>query len=368
MKKRILLIGYCNKFFRREYAKNIRDDDLIIDILSFEKCEPQFRELYDNVYVCENNFKGKLRVIFLYVQFLFSLLKLQHYDAIHIHSVKKIESFFASLIKKKSNRLICSLYGSDFYRISDADRKSLNRLFKKADYITIAAERMIEDFNNYYAGRYNEKIRNITFGLAPLEVISNLKQKNPGESLKGQFGIPEGSFVITVGYNATKEQNHYKILEQIRLIKEKLPENYFVVIPLGYGDEKYKERLIHDFANMQLKGICLEKFYPVDKIAELRMVSDVMIQLQDTDMLSGSMLEYMYAENIIITGAWLSYRELRDFIVQIENIDELGSTLEEITNKFIQYRRTLCSDECSKFIEEKFIWKNVKKEWKALYN
>ena len=42
--KKILMIGYCNQFFRIEYAKNIKTEDYLIDIISFEECEMCIRD------------------------------------------------------------------------------------------------------------------------------------------------------------------------------------------------------------------------------------------------------------------------------------------------------------------------------------
>lgn len=366
--KKILMIGYCNKFFRKEYAKNIEDTGCCFDILSFEKAEKDSEIYYNKIFSCDNPFKGMWHVIGTYIKFFLIILTLPQYDAIHIHAVKKIESIFAKMLRKKCRKLVCTIYGSDFYRISNQERKKLCNLFDHTDYITIETEKTIEDFNVFFNYRYDKKIINIRFGISSIKKIIELqKNKIDIDSIKKIFGIPADGFVITVGYNATKEQNHIEILEQIKNIEMKLPSNYYIVIPLGYGDKIYGRNVAKKLEQLRLRGCCLFDFYDNENIAKLRIISSIMIQLQDTDSLSSSMIEYLYAGNIIITGSWLPYREIQDYIITIEKIDNLSQCLADVLKKYEIKKNSLDKTDYRNFVENNFIWENVKYEWKNLY-
>lgn len=366
--KKILMIGYCNQFFRIEYVKNIKTEDCLIDIISFEECEEKNKHYYNKIYVCDNSFRGLIRTIIIYLQFFICINLLDNYDAIHIHSVKKIEATFSHLIRKKCKRLICTIYGSDFYRISDNTRNHLSKLFRESDYITIETEGAINDFNNYYKNSFADRIIKICFGITVLDEILKLSEnKHQISNIYKEFEIPNDAFVITVGYNATKEQHHIDILKEIKKVEQDLPDNYFLLIPLGYGNENYKNIVYDYFIASGMNGKCLLDFYPSDRIAKLRLCSNVMIQLQDTDLMSSSMLEYLFAGNLIITGDWLPYKEIEKFIIQISSIEELHEKIISLKfNSKINKDKNQNID-CINFLTCNYMWKNVKERWLKLY-
>ena len=45
----------------------------------------------------------------------------------------------------------------------------------------------------------------------------------------------------------------------------------------------------------------------LEDIAKLRIVSDVVINMQDTDAFSGSLQDHLYCSNVLIVGEWLNY-------------------------------------------------------------
>lgn len=367
--KRVLMIGYANKYFRTEYVKNVKDKDIEFDILTFEKCSKENKHLYKDIFECYSNFRfSKLSAFFVYLKFYYILLFIKKYDIIHIHSVKPIEAVFAKLLRKKCDKLITTVYGSDFYRINNETREKLKKIFDRSDAITIASKKAIEDFNNYYNKLYSNKIYNIYFGNSMYDIIDSYSlNKELVNSFKKQFGIKENSLVITIGYNATKEQNHSKVMKQLELIKDKLPNNCFFVLPLGYGDVSYRDEVIKKFECSKFEGICLCEYLSIEEASKLRVLSDIMIQVQDTDVLSNSMLEYIYSDNIVITGSWLPYDEIKDFIIQIDSINELGITLDNIIKNIDKIKEKYKHSNRRDYIQKHYSWKAVSKEWKKLY-
>lgn len=366
--KRVLMIGNCNQFFRKEYVSNMAGQDVCFDILSFEKPSEESRRIYDKIITCDNPCPGKLKSVLKYICFFLKVLFLSHYDAIHIHSVKKIESVFSWIIRRKTSKLICTIYGSDFYKVNNNTRGKLKKLFCRSDYITIESTQTSNDFNEFYDNAFSDKIVNLRFGISSMEWIKNLCElRLEKNDLKRKFDIPQDSFVITVGYNAIPEQRHELIFEQLMASRTMLPHNYFIIVPLGYGNEKYAREVEKNFINSGLNGRCLFDFYDKNKIAELRYISNIMIQLQTTDLLSSSMLEYIYAENIIITGSWLPYRDIQEYIYTIDEIGELAIKLCDILSKWECIKITQSNTDYKSFIEDNFFWKNVRFKWLQLY-
>ncbi len=70
-----------------------------------------------------------------------------------------------------------------------------------------------------------------------------------------------------------------------------------------------------------------------DDNANIKLCSDVMINILQTDSFSGSMQEFLYANNIVITGSWLPYKlfdELGVYYHKIDSAEMLAGKLTEV--------------------------------------
>ena len=54
-----------------------------------------------------------------------------------------------------------------------------------------------------------------------------------------------------------------------------------------------------------------DKFLSLDELVKLRINSNVMIMMNNSDALSGSVSEALYAENLLISAIWLPYSPYR---------------------------------------------------------
>lgn len=117
-----------------------------------------------------------------------------------------------------------------------------------------------------------------------------------------------------------------------------LPSKLLFILPMTYGGtEKYRELVRRKLESSGFRYRIYDSFIPDREISMLRKASDIMIQVQITDQLSGSMLEHLYAENIIITGNWLPYAILDEsgvFMHKVLSVDEVGEELLYILNDF----------------------------------
>ena len=97
-------------------------------------------------------------------------------------------------------------------------------------------------------------------------------------------------------------------------------------------------------------------------------MSDYFIQLQPTDVLSGSMLEYLCAGNIVITGAWLPYDILKADNVRFYEVNAIS----DISMKLLELLRnheTIKHDVEGNYflIKDKYQWSNMIKDWIKAY-
>lgn len=381
---KILIIGNRTHQFIYNYVRELKksvlnDDELTIDILSYDSTT--FHSSYDDIY--DNVYSLKVPHIFnciklfriIYQQFILRryIQVLNNYDYIHIHYVENYllrdSSFLLSHIRGK---LIISIWGSDFLRRSKFKRKQLSLWLSKADKITIASTEVALIIQNYYSKlNISSKISVCKFGLRPLEYI--ITNKNiPKSNLLRDLKLPLSDIYISIGYNASKKQRHLDIIRNIEnnesLIKYR--DKITFILLLTYPEnKKYIKEIKNLIANSHFRYVIIDDYLSDEIVAKFRLISDIFIQLQPTDMLSGSMLEYFCSKNIVITGSWLPYRYLEEtgvFFCKIDNLFDISNSLYLILDNYHEYRIKCISN--NDIITNEFLWTNVILNWIKVYD
>ncbi len=382
---KILIIGNRSHQFICNYVISLRNEyenknvNITVDILSQDINNVSFStdKLYDNIYsLASNSPLTKIRLfrgIIRHYKFRSKLKQINNYDIIHIHYVEDViarnAAFFSNLIKGK---LVVTIWGSDFLRASDIKRKQMAFIFRRANKITIATREVANKFIEYYKNfEFDKKISICRFGLQPIEEIVGLKNSNIEKSeCKKNLNLAN-KLTIAIGYNASKMQHHIDIInhieESIKLSEYK--DNIQFILPLTYPlDKDYINIIKARIRNSKFKYIVFDYFLSNKEIAILRKASDIFIQLQPTDMLSGSMLEHLAADNIVITGSWLPYNCLDEwgaFLIRIDLISSVADTLVH-TIENLDYLQDQCNSNFH-IISQKNTWSNVIIDWIKAY-
>ncbi len=295
------------------------------------------------------------------------ILQNESYDVCHIHFVSPYLSFLTNTFAKKCSYLICSIWGSDFYRASDRQRRIQTKLYENSSVITSNNEYSALDFDHYYQVKYSEKLRICRFGLAPLEVLRKLELNKMG--CRKHLGLPEDSIIVTVGYNNSPGQQHIEILKSIKKRRKEIPENLFFILPMTYGaTNEYRNTVRKYVEQHSLRYKIFDRFMPDEEMAMLRRASDIMIQVQITDQFSGSMQEHLYSENVVITGDWLPYGTLDEkgiFMLKVSSVEEVGEKLVYALNNLDSLK-----EKCKKnpeIIWELSSWEKNIQSWIDMY-
>lgn len=362
----------------KEIKKEYEDESLVIDVLSQETSDDKYETdaLYDSIFTLSMpKFISKNRILRgIYKQYLFrrQISKLGHYDFVHIHYIEDILIRDAQyFVKKLKSKLIVSIWGSDFLRASDSKKQKMLPILKFASKITIANSVAKESFLEYYSGSIpNTKVILCRFFIEPLTVLKKVIEKTTKNDSKLAFGFSK-KIVIAIGYNASKMQQHLEILRAIEsnVDLDNFKEDIEFVLPLTYPKSTaYIQEVENCIKNSKFKYRLLTSFMSDEEVSYLRIASDVMIQLQTTDMLSASMLEHMYANNIVITGSWLPYRDLRDWGLGYEEIEEVKSIGEKLYKVLIDYDAVILKTEVnSAILERNFNRDEIISKWIDLY-
>ncbi len=304
----------------------------------------------------------KLSMFFRMV-YIKKVIQENDFDIVNIHISRWFYLIILPWLTKQ--KLVITFYGSDFYRTSNFIKNIQKLLYKKADAITFTNPLTKKSFIEYYKD-YDNKSYVCRFGLKTLDFIDKNRSISKKE-LRESLGYDLEKVIVTCGYNSTKEQQHGKIIESIVKLPKDLLEQTQFVFPMTYGDNINKERIKNILKQTNLDYIILENFLYGDNNANIKLASDIMINVLETDSFSGSMQEFLYANNIIITGSWLPYEVFDNAGIQyvkIDDIDKLSSRLEKIIEENIE---TFDTSKNKNIISKLSLWSNTIESWVDVY-
>lgn len=268
----------------------------------------------------------------------------QHYkydgnkDIINIQFVSFVFLWLLPYLRKNYCKIILTFWGSDLLRQSKKRLVLMRPLFDVADYISFETQEMHHIFNQTFYGRYDDKIKIVRWGIDLLDEIDRIAESDIIEFAK-KYGIDRKRKVVVIGYNRGETQQHQEVICSLK--GEKIAkEDIFLIFPWSYGPsgEEYKESLLEEIGILY-DACFIEEFLSDYEVACLRCIGDIMVQVQTTDSLSSSMLETLYSGNMVITGNWLPYGELKNIGIKMEMVNspsEVGNKIKDIIKRGIQ--------------------------------
>lgn len=376
---RILVLGNLGSIYMRDFVSNISIalPDSSIDVITSRKGHsiesPNVKIRIFSGY-SSNSLISKIPKLRAYIslrkkrKLLSNLYKLDKYDITHLHFIDLQSSLLYKELKRTADKLILSVWGSDFYRSSPWMRKIQKNLYDVASLITFGNNITKEEFIRFYGERFRDRCRIARFGLSPLSELKAIENLSQAEC-RNKLNIPTSSKVITIGYNNDPNQQHLKILKSISKYKNDLPKDTFLILPMTYGgDNNYKNQVISEIKKLKIPFVVYDRFLQDREVAFIRKASDIMIQLQTTDQFSGSMQEHLYAENIVITGDWLPYDILDErgvFMLKVSSVDEVGNKLLYAINNMNELKNKCRNN--PKIIWELSSWERNINKWLEIY-
>jgi glycosyltransferase involved in cell wall biosynthesis len=324
------MIANSSVVFGRELTSELRGRGYSVDLLDFEHL---FLERVEGVSRAYSQlfqpFKKIPKLHMLFRMFIIlKVLKDSNYDVVNIHYNRWYYKLLMPYFKTSKTRLVISTYGSDFYRASSKIRRRLRSIYAVADAISFTNEFTKKEFISFY-NDFEAKTHLCRFGLKTLEYIDRNRYKSRKE-LQKHLSYDSNKTVVSCGYNATSAQQHFAIIDAIEKLEKELRDRCQFIFLLTYGDAKYKERVKQRLESVEFSYRVLEEFLYEDDNAAVKLASDIMINVLQTDSFSGSMQEFLYAGNVVITGAWLPYGTFDDagvFYLKIDSIDRLHDKL-----------------------------------------
>lgn len=361
--KKTLIIGNSKVVFTRELQGELIEKGMDVYLLDFE-----YLELYDSKENLErsyatmfSNYKKLPKLhMFFRMMIIKKIITDMKFEVVNIHVARWYYSFILWTLKKK--KVVVSFYGSDFYRTSNLSKKLLHPVLKIANIITFTNEKTKDGFLQNHLELKN-KVKVCRFGLKTLDFIDKNRDKNKLE-IKKHLGYSEDKTIVTCGYNSTKAQQHEKIIENIIKLPQDILENIQFIFPMTYGNNTNKEKIKSVLSKTNLDYIVLEDFLRGDDNAYIKLISDTMINILTTDSFSGSMQEFLYAKNVVITGSWLPYDVFDNEGIVYEKIysaDKLADKLEDTLANLQSHKTNL--DKNIDIISKLSSWKYNISNW-----
>ncbi len=260
-----------------------------------------------------------------------------------------------------------TIWGSEILRASNEELLKKTIGFEKCRHIK-STENILEAVSERYLGRFDEKCHSVYWGNNDFETINSLPSEAIQKIKEDVFGIKDDEIVITCGYNGTSAQNHIRILNMIETIPQKYKDKIHLIIPMTYGaDNSY----INDVKAAALKSgyvfDVLEHYLSKEENATLRVITDIAINMQQTDGFSGSLQGHLYCKNILVIADWLDYPALdKKGVYYIKtSFDSMKDIIINILSDLPKYK-SMCVGNTEK-MRQITSWSVVKKQWADSY-
>lgn len=354
--KRILLIGDANHQFIRNLTLWLREkSDLSVHILSTTIIQKNHIKYYDAVYGQKDSSKvgqiiQKIRGVrryYNYYSYKRIIKKLPEFDCIHLQYVSVGGAYIVRQLQKRMGcKTVITIWGSDLYRLRSSDEMMMQNLCLAADVVSFTNAETLLFFQNKFGWERNN-LEVCRFGLAPLE---HLRENTLScEECKNRLKWNPEKLAITIGYNMDIAQQHLAILGQLELLKFiGMSDKVQLILPITYGGKaSYKDQLMKHLGKLQFEYFIYDTFLSDECIGQIRIATDIMIQLQVTDQFSGSMQEHLYAQNVVITGSWLPYSTLKDmgaWYIEVDAIEDLQTVLPDTITNYLMYKTKTCQN------------------------
>jgi len=363
-----------NEFWMYE-NNTIKKEKTFLPILkSFSSClfSKHFYQTFFFIFFVEGKMGKALHFLFKQIQakaFFIQNKNFEEYDTFHFHFMQY--SYLRELFLVPENKkIVCTFWGSDLLRTNDIlnfyfVKKALN----KATIITCQSDELKEIIMAKFGRNLFDKIQIAIFPVSEKiydYIDLNYTKKEAIANFKSIYGYANDKINVLIGHNGSPFSNHLNIINALEKIRNK--NKIHLIVNLNYAitaNEKksYKITLTEALNKSGCSYVILEKFFVDEELAISRLASDVFIHAPISDALSGTMLELLYASNIVITGSWLPYKTFKTAglsYFEIGNFSELSDKLDAIIDAFVSEKeRTLKNKDLIRkyFISDQLIQK-----------
>lgn len=253
------------------------------------------------------------------------------YDIIDVQSLfNPMYSYLVPKFKEKGKKVKVHIWGTDFYKNLPEWVRWQTKVYDQADIIQIATEQMRGDFIKRFP-EYESKIRTGIFGNQHLDDLIEFKkhpEKKDSSFISDDY---QGKLIVTCGYNARSRHQHLKMINAINELPQELQDKIYVIFPMTYlREKKYLETVESALRDVRFKYAMINNFMTENQLMTLRSITDLYINIIESDALSSSTQEHLFCGNVTIVGDWLPYSIFED-----NGIFYIKTSLEQLNDNIL---------------------------------
>lgn len=378
-KTKILLVGNIYTIHIRKLISHMNrlNPKIEFDIFNSVECNdtlPDEAKYFNNIFSFKRHFPLWMyripilnTILFCILDTILSLSKQlsgKKYKLINIHSIG-IESFFLMPIyKQHSNTVMSSPWGSDMYRKKGVKKFLTKRILSWSDYVSAPKIQFREDIKTMYKVPETKFIE-LGFGADAIDLLSqNIEISR--DVAKQNLNISE-NYIITIGYNGSKAQNHLKIIEAVKKVRKELPEKIYLLLPMTYGaSQTYISKVRNALIESKIPFKIFDEFLNDRELVHLRKSSDMFVHAQPSDAFSASLQEYFLCDTIIVNGKWTRYPDFEKFGIPYYIFNSFEELPEKMLKAYKNEDEIYISSQLKEYVKNKG-WRFMSEKWCEFY-
>lgn len=354
MKNILVIYPFPNQnYLMHNFASRLKEYGILVDTIcignfdfagdfSFEKNSkivwPVFIEQF---FKLSQRFKNKtLRKIAYRLSFQFLIQRLfRRYNLVDFHAYYPYYNNLISNCIKKDVRFDITLWGSELLR---ADEKRIEQLRYGFDncYLVKMSDNLQTAMLRIYGKQYYDKCRTVFFGNCDFPKIDAIEKESKYVLKERLYGKVDGKKILVLGYNGIPSQNHDKMIHALDSLSQEEKASIHVVLPMTYGaTQDYIAQIRRLVNDTNISYTLLDSYMSTDEVAALRITADIVINIQNTDALAGSLQDHLYCGNVCIFGDWLDYSlySQNEIFYIKTSMNEVSSHLRDVLLNFNKY-------------------------------
>lgn len=298
-----------------------------------------------------------------------SLLKMGPFDVVHNHYISQRDLALGYLVsRKRGARWVATIWGSDFLRVSEAEKRRMLPLLKKCDYVHNVTSAIADQLTAASGGALDGKMVLADFGQDSYRLMDEMRSRMTKADCKQSYGIDPDSFALCIGSSASAAQQQLKTLEAMQALPQEVLTKITIVLQQTYCDDTpgYVQKTHEAAAKLPCQTVILRDFMNDEQCARLRLASDAYIHGITTDALSSTMLDYLYAGTCVIAGNWLDYPQLTEKGIHLHRFDDFSKLPALITQAVNGEIKGLTPEQRAIFPAEGS-WESLLPKWLSMY-
>jgi glycosyltransferase involved in cell wall biosynthesis len=292
------------------------------------------------------------------------------FDLYHLHTLFVKGLWQLDLIPLEKP-IVLSIWGSDLLRVAgEYEYGRQLAALRRASLVTVQSLELREILLAKFGRELGPKVRLTTFGSARLPLLKTRPSDARLDAFRAEQGIPKREFTVVLGHAATPFDRHLEMLAALSRLPDAWRDRIAFILPMAYGGKSdYVDSVRATIAKSPLNAVVLPAMLNDEQIVCLRHLSDAMVYLPESDALSGSVQEAIYAGASAVVGSWLPYntrlRRSGVFYRDVVSFDELPLMIVEALSNRAADREAIARSRPA--IEELSDWSKCVRGWLSVY-